>query len=71
MSEPTLSASKPNAEGVAEISKGACSVAGTIDVVKEVWSEVSERLKPIMEKVSKMKESDNDGVKEVIFCFLF
>jgi hypothetical protein len=71
MSEPTTAVSKPNSEGVAEISNGANSVAVSKEIAKEVWSEGTSRLRLIIEKVSEMKESDNDGVKKVIFCFSF
>jgi hypothetical protein len=49
MSEPTAVVSKPNSEGVAEISNGANSVEVSKEIAKEVLSEVSSRLRLIID----------------------
>ena len=71
MSEPSAAVSKPNSEGVAEINNEANSVTVPKEITNEILLELSSRLRLIIEKVTEMKESNNDGLKKVIFCFSF
>ena len=71
MSERSTAVSKPSLEEVVAINNEANSVTVPKEITNEILLELSSRLQFLIEKVTEMKESDNNDLKKVIFCFSF
>ena len=53
------------------INNEANSVTIPKEITNEILLELCSRLQFLIEKVTEMKESDNNDLKKVIFCFSF
>ena len=71
MSEQSAAVSKPRLEELGASNNEADSVTVPKEITNEILLELSSRLQFLIEKVTEMKESDNNDLKKVIFCFSF